>query len=255
MSLLAVLLFSFSLCGGTARGEEPVSEESVPEIHFRLLAWNAPVNDLSYAQEGGTATAVTLLPNGFSQPFPCLAGKAVSFFRTTTAADGSKTRVEAAAVPADQLTRDALLLFQNDPAQPGRFTVRVMPDDPVLDSQTGFRFMNFSSEALQITCAGISVALPPQGTISIHVPESNPGEIVGVEVRATKDGTPRLVYSNRWAYSRTVTSLVFIYQGESSLQLKRIPYSPHAPQAEVKSTPAPEPEAASTPARKKRKGS
>ncbi len=224
MKLIFNLLLALALAA-SARAAEP--SDAKTSISFRVMSWDEVIEDLKFAVDDKKSTPMLILPNGRSlfYNYEGVASQPLVFYRESKNDKGETTRIPAASVPLNTLYEHSLLMFFNQPNQPGRYAILAMDDSPKTLGPGAYSFMNFSKAPMAIRC-GTATGIAPAGkSLVLDGKPADSGEITGVEIYAEQAGAPpKRAYSNRWPYDEKTRTTVFVFQvpGTDSFELKRI---------------------------------
>ena len=218
------LFFALALGASTLAADPNAPKAS---FSFRVMSWDAVIEDLKFAVDDKKSTAMTILPNGRS-PFYNYQGPAsqpLVFFRESKNDKGETVRTPAATVPLNALYEHSLLMFSSLPNRPGQYAVLAMDDSPKALGSGGYCFMNFSKVPLAIKCGAASGIVTGGKSLVLVGKPAEEAEITSVEIYAQEAGSePKRIYANRWPYDDKTRTTVFVFQvpGEASIELKRI---------------------------------
>lgn len=196
-------------------------------ITFRVISWDAVIQDLKFAVDDKKSTEMTILPNGRSSfyKYQGLASELLVFFRESQNEKGETVRTPAATVALNTLYEHNLLMFFSLPNRPGQYAVLPMDDSPETLGPGAYYFMNFSKAPLAIKCGVARGIAPIRKSLVLAGKPADEGEITSVEIYAKEaDSEPKRIYANRWPYDDKTRTTVFVFQDPNlgSFELKRI---------------------------------
>ena len=210
-------------------------DPSTVKVHFRLMAWDAAISDLNYAQ-GKKAVPVSMLANGRSTFYEYQGSEPLTFFREITGPDGTPATKVVATVPLSDFKERSLLMFFKSSTQPDGYRVQVIDDSDQTLPAGGFRFLNLSRFPLKVKCGDNGADVAPEGEETVDGTSAAGVQTMGMQIDAVTTTGIRHVYSNVLPYGKTTRSVIFVLQDPltKAFDIKRL-------QEDIASLPKPSP--------------
>lgn len=172
---------------------------------FRTLGLGVAADDLFY-ELGGKDVAVTLTQDAPSGFYELPAGGNLAFYRLATNPDGGTARQPVASVKVAGAGLQFLVIVSV--GGPGVLSAEVLADDLQTFPAGSYRFLNRTDAPLTCILAGTSSVIAAHSVELLKAKSGEGTRTVFLQVLAQKGKDRVVLYSNNWAWSPLIRTMI-----------------------------------------------